>query len=567
MIFSGAATKHINLSPDGKYLLVSAETPRDPKTYQFYHDLYLVDVSVIPQQRGIIRPEQQGVFDGNGNSLTPLAKSIKTWIPRMAWAPASDRIAFATQGTLAAGDVFVVDIDTGELKNLTSNVFIPSANIDPASGAPMGGGKFGDPFRSVFWSEDGGTIYALHGSNMYNKAYEPEKEWEFGIWKIDSRSGETVKLTRSSDIEFHYILNASGVANQVVGRGGLIVTARADDKNFLFEVNTKTGALSPLAEFPGNAFTAFPAKISAAIRNGRVAFLNEQVNAPEEIQIFDMEDRWLYTATSENAVFGDNISHSRQTITWSVEDGIEKKGVLYVPNTATAERPAPLIVSVYAGAGFSKRANDAFSGRTDNLIKPLESLLRSGYAILEPDFPIVGGGESCNAIGRHTVASLDVAQSLPTIDSDRAVAFGVSHGGWSVNCMLTRTDRFDAGVSIAGLSNLMSMRFSYAAGRVFARQGGQTAINKAIWDDPVSFWNESPIGRAIDINTPLLLIHGKEDTTVPFEQSVEMYIALKDLEKPVTLVGYDGDDHVTILENPDYRPRIVDWIAEHVGLP
>jgi dipeptidyl aminopeptidase/acylaminoacyl peptidase len=53
----------------------------------------------------------------------------------------------------------------------------------------------------------------------------------------------------------------------------------------------------------------------------------------------------------------------------------------------------------------------------------------------------------------------------------------------------------------------------------------------------------SPIRHVDAITAPLLLIHGKDDTVVPFEQSQLMYEALRDAKKDVQLVTLKKEDH------------------------
>lgn len=62
------------------------------------------------------------------------------------------------------------------------------------------------------------------------------------------------------------------------------------------------------------------------------------------------------------------------------------------------------------------------------------------------------------------------------------------------------------------------------------------------YDDPKV--NEvSPLHHAADATIPILLIHGKDDTVVPIEQSEQMEAALRVAGKPVTFVKLDGEDH------------------------
>jgi dipeptidyl aminopeptidase/acylaminoacyl peptidase len=53
----------------------------------------------------------------------------------------------------------------------------------------------------------------------------------------------------------------------------------------------------------------------------------------------------------------------------------------------------------------------------------------------------------------------------------------------------------------------------------------------------------SPIRHVNAITVPVLLIHGKDDTVVPFEQSQLMYDALKGANKDVQLVKLKDEDH------------------------
>ena len=53
----------------------------------------------------------------------------------------------------------------------------------------------------------------------------------------------------------------------------------------------------------------------------------------------------------------------------------------------------------------------------------------------------------------------------------------------------------------------------------------------------------SPLKHADRVDAPVLLIHGREDVTVPYEQSTDMQSALKRANKPVQLVTLDKEDH------------------------
>lgn len=53
----------------------------------------------------------------------------------------------------------------------------------------------------------------------------------------------------------------------------------------------------------------------------------------------------------------------------------------------------------------------------------------------------------------------------------------------------------------------------------------------------------SPAALAAQADAPILLIHGKDDTVVPIEQSEVTADALKKAGKPVEFVTMTGEDH------------------------
>jgi dipeptidyl aminopeptidase/acylaminoacyl peptidase len=61
----------------------------------------------------------------------------------------------------------------------------------------------------------------------------------------------------------------------------------------------------------------------------------------------------------------------------------------------------------------------------------------------------------------------------------------------------------------------------------------------------------SPLAHVDKASIPVLLIHGKDDTVVPLEQSRMMAEALKAAGKPVELVTLNSTDHW--LTNGDTR--------------
>ena len=113
----------------------------------------------------------------------------------------------------------------------------------------------------------------------------------------------------------------------------------------------------------------------------------------------------------------------------------------------------------------------------------------------------------------------------------------------------TQTDLFAAAVSHAGISNIASYWGEGYWGYLYS---GTASAGSYPWNNPDLYVRQSPLFRADKINTPLLLLHGTADTNVPIGESIQMYIALKILNKPVEFIQVESENHAIY----DYDKRI-----------
>jgi dipeptidyl aminopeptidase/acylaminoacyl peptidase len=88
-----------------------------------------------------------------------------------------------------------------------------------------------------------------------------------------------------------------------------------------------------------------------------------------------------------------------------------------------------------------------------------------------------------------------------------------------------------------------------------------------LWEDYQGFLERSPIYHAGDAQTPLLILHGKEDTRVHPAQSMELYRHIKTrTDTPVRLVHYPGEGHGNrrATAQLDYNLRMMRWFDQYV---
>jgi dienelactone hydrolase len=228
-------------------------------------------------------------------------------------------------------------------------------------------------------------------------------------------------------------------------------------------------------------------------------------------------------------------------ISYTAADGLEMEGVLTLP-PGVAAKNLPLVVLPHGGPaardypGFDWWAQAFASG---------------GYAVFQPNFrgssgygtPFreAGNGEWGGKMQTDISDGVAELTRQGIVDPKRACIVGASYGGYAALAGVTlQNGLYRCAVSVAGVTDLPAMlsyvrdsTSSLAATRRWREGIGERRDTKAL----------SPVNLARRADAPVLLIHGKDDTVVPFEQSKAMERALKGAGKPVELVVLKGEDH------------------------
>jgi dipeptidyl aminopeptidase/acylaminoacyl peptidase len=228
-------------------------------------------------------------------------------------------------------------------------------------------------------------------------------------------------------------------------------------------------------------------------------------------------------------------------------DGLDITGYLTVPGGKAAKN-LPLVVLPHGGPeGRDTLGFDWWS----------QALASRGYAVLQPNFRgsegfgwkfvQAGFGQWGKAMQTDLSDGVRILAKQGTIDPKRVCIVGASYGGYAALAGAT----MDPGVyrcaaSVAGPADLKRMlvdsnsRFESSNNstlRYWLRFMGADGLK-----DP-DLAAISPAKMADKVEIPLLLIHGKDDTVVPYVQSTIMASAMKKAGKPVELVTLTGEDH------------------------
>jgi len=133
------------------------------------------------------------------------------------------------------------------------------------------------------------------------------------------------------------------------------------------------------------------------------------------------------------------------------------------------------------------------------------------------------------------------------VDADRIGIQGQSWGGYQVAYLVTRTNMYRAAMAGAAVTNMTSayggIRWGTGISRMSQYEQSQSRIGANLWQHRDLFIQNSPLFYADKISTPLLLMNNDNDGAVPWYQGIELFTALRRLDKPVWMLNYNGDEH------------------------
>ncbi len=133
------------------------------------------------------------------------------------------------------------------------------------------------------------------------------------------------------------------------------------------------------------------------------------------------------------------------------------------------------------------------------------------------------------------------------IDTTAIGIMGHSWSGYQTAYIITQTPLFAAAVAGAPVGNMTSaysgIRLESGLARQFQYERYQSRIGGNLWDSLTNYIENSPVFKAKTASTPLLLMFGDQDQAVPWQQGIELYLALRRLNKPAFFLQYHNEKH------------------------
>ena len=512
-----ASISSYNWHPDGnKLAFVSNEPEKSTEETQLPYQPEIYETGLHNSQAFIVTPDNQDAQKIN----------IEGHITALQWSPDGNKLAVS-----AAPSSLVDDYYTGQrIYIVDANTMTTTATIDHQ--AKLGTFK---------WSPDGKRMAFIAGEDKHDpidgRIFISEATGGSPKIMQNNFEGKFEDLTWMDDNTIVYLasegvysslgtLNLNGKMNKFYGEKDINITgfSSSKDKSIAFVGNT--------ARHPGELF-----------------LLNSRNSTAERLT---NSNPWLKEET-----FG-----KQQVISYKAKDGLEIQGILIHPVDKSAN--IPLITVVHGGPEAHYK-----NGWLTSYSMPGQIGAGEGYAVFYPNYRGSTGrgakfakssqGDPGGKEFDDIIDGIDYLIENYNVDKDKVGVTGGSYGGYATAWMSTRhSERFAAGVMSVGISdNISKWGTSDIPEEMFLVHS-----RKRIWDDYQFFLERSPIYYADQSQTPLLIMHGKDDTRVNPGQSFELYRHIKTrTDNPVRLVLYPGEGHGNRNSTAryDFNLRMMRW--------
>ncbi len=229
-------------------------------------------------------------------------------------------------------------------------------------------------------------------------------------------------------------------------------------------------------------------------------------------------------------------------------------GCYYLPPRFDPTKKYPMLVYYYGGCSPVGRYLDNYYS--------CHGWAAMGYVVyvLQPSGCTGFGQEFAsrhvNAYGDYTADDIiqgtkQFCKEHPFVNADKIGCLGASYGGFMTMYLQTQTDIFAAAMSHAGISDPSSY---WGYGYWGYSYSTTSAANSYPWNNKELFNDHAPLTLADRVHTPILFMHGSDDTNVPINESIQMFTALKILGRECAFVTVEGQNHHIL----DY-PRRIKW--------
>jgi dipeptidyl aminopeptidase/acylaminoacyl peptidase len=403
------------------------------------------------------------------------------------------------------------------------------------------------------------------------------------IWRIEPSTGRVADLTQSFGTKIESVVwpamtNIGTDEYRIPGAtySKVIFSAKEKDSDHLatYLLDLQSEKITPIQQpTPEASLVAYSSPADAAIfystdRNGLHVWRR------------DLQSNKFSVLFAANEFLRNVAEGEFKPLDYTSLNGEKLKGWILLPYGYKEGKRYPLLTWVYAGSVYHDRPPSYWSINS-NISLNLQIPAARGYAVLFPSMPLAKEGLTEDPMLRlpeGVLPAVDKVIQMGIADPNRLYLMGQSFGGFSTYGLVTQTQRFNAAVSLAGLSDLISLYGQFGARERYTQypqedlfmqalmESAQVGMGNPPWKDLGRYLRNSPIFYVDRVQTPIMIIQGDIDY-VAIQQGEEFFNSLYRQGKRAEFVRYWGEGHV--LESPanirDMWNRIFAWLEQFPG--
>lgn len=231
-------------------------------------------------------------------------------------------------------------------------------------------------------------------------------------------------------------------------------------------------------------------------------------------------------------------------IKWTTPAGHKSEGVLYKPEDFDPAKKYPVIVYFYEKLSERMHTYNAPAPTPSKL--NISYFVSNSYLVFTPDISYETGHPGRSA-EEYINSGVEELKKNAWVDGSRIGIQGQSWGGYQVAHLITRTDMYAAAWAGAPVVNMTSayggIRWETGMNRQFQYEKTQSRIGATLWEKPELYIENSPLFHLPNVKTPVAIMANDADGAVPWYQGIEMFTALRRLNKPVWMLNYNNEAH------------------------
>ncbi|MHC5109232.1 MAG: prolyl oligopeptidase family serine peptidase [Planctomycetota bacterium] len=454
------------------------------------------------------------------------------------WSPAGDRLVLALAPTPLIDDHYMF-----------RRVFL----VDPATGDTLGRVNTVGKLGAIRFSPDGKHLALITAADLN-----------------DPSAGRLMVVSADGGDPKELIADYEGQVSSFAWQDGDKIKFLGDEGcHTVFGEIDRTGSGKKLHVEGG---TLVMSRLSLSADGQRAALLSQNKFHPNEVFTMTHGEAAPTRLTTSNPWLNEMSFAKQEVITFKARDGLDIQGILIRPLNEEPGTRYPLILTVHGGPEAHER-----DGWLTVYSRLGQVAAARGFAVFYPNYRgSTGRGVEFSKMGQADYAggefndlidAVDHLVEMGLVDKNRVGVTGGSYGGFATAwCSTYHSERFAAGCMFVGISDHISKSGTTDIPEEMYLVHARTRL----WDGWQFFLERSPVYHVTKARTPLLILHGKNDTRVHPSQSMELYRHLKTLgNAPVRLVFYPGEGHGNRKSagRYDYNLRTLRWFEHYLKGP